>query len=490
MELKVVIADKTINNKSLSSIGFFHTIMRTIAFLVFAVVSTIITKAQSTRVVQLEHSLRWASEMNFPNFLKDPALEEKLLDEIGDRLASKLEVADIVFPGSMEYRLIGGFGKTKIKFPKSSGDTQVAIASSITRATYGYSILWSMKVVIRKNGKTILDKEVEHELEPYSMSIRMSPRPWMEADEFSKTFLFLLNECLGNQTYTPGTIEFGSIEIVRKEVGKIIPIANEYKLAVAGAMMADAKATYQLLKDSTVLHDFYYKDNEEWDFNLTFAPQSIFPSIFSQITGIETYYKLESKEKRFGTLTTNDGVKRRMRLDWLEELRKSAVDHQAVEGRVISPITGQFLEKDSLIAHFIVYSESRPLQNVSLRDVHFQQGSESWSETVFTIIGEFRKRPFVVTYNEAEAKVLISLEGRNVAVLSLINSNPASLSAGGVRMSKNKRFISSGNIKKQKLEVGSAEWYPFYVVENVGEQEATEMSFILMLLFFAAGQAM
>src|SRR5690606_11756188 len=133
-------------------------------------------------------------------------------------------------------------------------------ASSITRATVGYNMVWSMQVVIKKNGKIIVDKEVEHELEPYSMSIRMSSRPWLDAPEFTDTFLFLLDECLGNRNYEPGIVTLGSIEMVRSEVEKIIHIAKEYKLAVAGAMMAETNATYQLQKDSAVLHNFYYKD--------------------------------------------------------------------------------------------------------------------------------------------------------------------------------------------------------------------------------------
>lgn len=463
--------------------------MRGLAFFFIVGLSSHCAHAQSAKVVQLEHSLRWASELNFPNFLNDTQVEQSLLDEIGDRVSSQVEVTDIAFPAHFDYRLIGGFGKTKIKFPKSNDPIQIAIASSITRATTGYNILWSMQVVVKKSGKTILDKEVEHELEPYSMSIRMSSRPWLDADEFAEVFLFLMDECLGNQEYKAGIINLGSIEMVRKEVEKIIPIANEYNLAVAGSMMSQQDATYRLLKDTIVLHDFYYRDKEEWNFNLTFAPQSIFPSIFSQITGIETYYSLESKEKRFGTLTTNDGIKRRMRLDWLEELRKSAVDNEVVEGQIISPITGQFFESDSLISHFIVYSREKPIENFSLRDVQFQQGDGNFTETEYTIVGKFKGRPFNVLYNEADARVLISIEEKNVAVLSLINANPESLSSGGVRLSKNKRFIvSSGAMKKPKLEVGSAEWYPFYAIDTVDNVAATEISFILMLLFFAVGQ--
>ena len=170
-------------------------------------------------------------------------------------------------------------------------------------------------------------------------------------------------------------------------------------------------------------------------------------------------------------------------------MQKSAIDDEVVAGKIISPIAGQFFEKDSLIAHFIVYSEHKPIENFSIRDAQFQQGEmQDWSASVFTIIGEFRKRPFKVEFSESDAMILISVEGKNQAVLSLINTNPTSLSSGGVRLSKNKRFIV-GNATQSKVEVGEAEWYPIYVVEDVDDAAVTEMSFILMLLFFAVGQS-
>ena len=461
--------------------------MRHLVVIVIALLCTLEIKAQSVQVVQLEHSLRWASELNFPAYVQDEALEASLLDEIGDRVSASLNVTDITFPAHVSYRLIGGFGKSKIKFPKSSSAIQIAIASSITRATTGYSMHWSMEVVIKKNGKVILDKEVEHEMEPYSVSIRFSSKPWFSGDEFLDTFLFLLEECLGTREYASGTLTFGSLELVRKQIEKIIPIANEYTLAVAGGIMTESNSSYKLMKDSVALHDFFYKDKDEWDFSLTFAPQAIFPKIFSSITGIESYYKLNSKEKRFGTLLTGDGIKRKMRLDWLEEVRLSAIDDETVDSRIISAIAGQFFEGDSLLSHFIVYSEKRPIENFSLRDAHFQVSDQDWSETIFTITGEYRKQPFTVTYNEAEAIILISVADTNQAVLSVINSNPKSMSAGGIRLTKNKRFIV-GELGQSSVEVAEAEWYPFYVVENVNEDAATEMTFILMLLFFAVGQ--
>lgn len=215
--------------------------MRRIASLLLIGASILQGYAQSAKVVQLEHSLRWASELNFPNFLSDSQFEEALLDEIGDRLSNTLEVKDIQFPAHVEYTLISWFGKTKIKSPKSSG-TQISIASSITRATVGYSMLWRMHVVIKRDGKMVIDKEVEHELEPYSMTIRFSAKPWLDSDEYLNVFLFLLDECLGNQEYEAEKIALGSIAVVREQIEKIIPIAEEYTLAVAGGVMTETNS--------------------------------------------------------------------------------------------------------------------------------------------------------------------------------------------------------------------------------------------------------
>ena len=50
-----------------------------------------------------------------------------------------------------------------------------------------------------------------------------------------------------------------------------------------------------------------------------------------------------------------------MRLDWLEEVRLSAIDNETVDSRIISAIAGQFFEGNLLLSHFIVYSEKRPI---------------------------------------------------------------------------------------------------------------------------------
>ena len=114
---------------------------------------------------------------------------------------------------------------------------------------------WSMEVVIKKNGKVILDsEEVEHEMEPAAVLEDFSSKPWFSGDEFLDTFLFLLEECLGTREYASGTLTF--CELVRKQIEKIIPIANKYTLAVAGGIINGSNSSYKLMKDSVALHDF------------------------------------------------------------------------------------------------------------------------------------------------------------------------------------------------------------------------------------------
>ena len=178
-----------------------------------------------------------------------------------------------------------------------------------------------------------------------------------------------------------------------------------------------------------------------------------------------------------------------MRLDWLTEIQKSSLEAEVVASQIISPITGQFYEGDSLLAHFIVYEENKPIENADIRDIQFQQGINDWIETTFTIIGEYKNQSFVVRYEEAEAMVLITVNDKLQSVLSLINANPESLSVDGVRLTKNKRaMVSTGDFANPKMRTETAEWYPLYVVENISDETATEISFILMLLFFAVGQ--
>jgi len=444
--------------------------------------------AQSVQVVQLEHSLRWVTEYNFPYYLDDPLIEESVKNGILISLPQILPNRDITLPAHFNYRVISWFGKTKVRFPKtSSSDYQVAITSAITRATVGYAVLWNMQIQIKQNKRVLMEREVSHELEPYSSSIRFSNHPWMDAWEFRDIFLFMFSECLGITVSASGPITLGSIEQVREKIESLMTIGKEYRLVVAGAMMNQSRSNYLLMRDSLRINEFSYKPTDVLDFNFSFSAKEIFADLFKQISGIDTYYTLRSKEYRTGTIFNQRGLNRQVRLDWLEENIISAED-EIIDSKIISPITGLCFDQDSMISHFIFYKEIRPLDNITMHDLQFQM-DEDLDESIYAIVGEFRGINFRLEYREFDELILIKFENRLIAVLSLINDNPESLSSGGVKLTKNKTFMvpSTRLFGKSKINESSSERYPLYTIAEMDDEGVIEMGYFLLLLFFAIG---
>ena len=443
---------------------------------------------QTATVVQLEHSLRWQTEDNFPKFLDDQEFERSLMAEIDERLRNYLQSTEITWPEHFDYRLISGFGKTKVKMPKpSAADFDIAIVSSITRGTTNYKVLWNMNVVIKKKKETMLDKTAEHELEPFSVSIRFSKQPWMDENDFMNIFLFLLDECLGNIEMSPGPISLGSPEKMRQKVAEIMPIEKEYTLAVAGAMMGQSNSSYKLLRDSLVLSDFSYNPTGLFDIDFNVGGNEIFANLFSQITGIDTYYRLKSKEKRTGAIYTHDAMKRKVRLDWLEEELRTTRDEEDIDSRILSPVTGVYYDQEFLIAQFIFYKQILRMRDISLHNMHFQMGEDDLAEALYAIIGTYNGNKFEVSYREYDRLVTIRIQDNLDAVLSLINMNPESNSHGGAKLSKNKVTMTTSQkmLSTPEVKMETAEWYPLYTRAEVEDETAIEMGYFLLLLFFA-----
>jgi hypothetical protein len=466
--------------------------MRTIIQVASMLLIQFAVYGQTAHVAQLEHSLRWQTESNFPNYLDNPHFEKTLISEIDQRLKQRLGCNGVNFPDHFDYRLISLFGKTKVKLPKSSSDDfNVAIASTITRGTTNYKVLLSLKVLIKRDKEVIIEKEVEHELDPYSVSIRLSNQPWLDENEFINIYLYTLEECLGIIKYSPGPFNLGSPEMMKQKVAELMPIEKEYTLAVAGAMMDLANSSYRLIRDSVVVSDFSYKTSGFFDTDFSFSSDQIFAHLFSSITGIDTYYTLKSKEKRTGAIFTNEGEKRKVTLDWLEESMVSTDDDEDMESRIVSPITGRYYDGDSLIAHFICYEQITGMQELSFHNLQFQMGDDDLSESVYSIIGDYKGSKFEVVYREFDKIVLIKMRDKLTAILSLINVNPESLSAGGTRFTKNKTTMIHTNriIGTPDLKLSTAEWYPLYTLAQVDDEAATEMGYFLLLMFFAVNNA-
>lgn len=442
---------------------------------------------QTARVVQLEHTLRWQTEDNFPKFIDDHVMERSLMAEMDERLRQHLQCSEITWPEHFDYRLISGFGKTKIKMPKSSAsDYDIAIASSITRGTTNYKVLWNMNVVVKQNKEMMLDKTVEHELEPFSVSIRFSKQPWMDENDFMNIFLFLFDECLGNIEISQGSISLGTPEKMRQKVAEIMPIEKEFTLAVAGAMMGQSNSSYKLLRDSLVLSDFSYKPGGLFEIDFNVSGNEILAGLFSQITGIDAYYSLKSKERRTGAIYTHDGLKRKVRLDWLEESLKTTYDDDELDSRILSPVTGAYYDKDSLIAQFIFYKQILSMKDISLHDLQFQMGDDDLSEALYAITGNYRGNKFEVVYREYDRLVMIRIQNQLDAILSLININPESSSHGGTKLSKNMVTMTTSQkmLSTPEVKMETAEWYPLYTRAEVEDETAIEMGYFLLLLFF------
>jgi len=462
--------------------------MKNYIILIVLLHSCLIANSQTVRVVQLEQTLRWLSEYNFPNFLMVAEFENSIKDEIVIRLERFFPNADIISPDHISYRTITYFGKTKIKLPQpASEDFQVAIASSITRETVGYAVVWNMKVLVRQNKKVILEKEVEHELEPYSISIRFSNHPWMDQDEFKNIYILLLEECLGIREQNAIPIALGSPEIIRRNIAAAMPISRVYTLAVTGGMMEPSATRYRVLRDSLEIGSFFYRPTNLFIPNFSFNIKEIFANLFTQISGIETQYRLESKEHRTGIIYSPGGSDRKVRLDWLQE-NIISTDDVVIGSRIISPITGLYFEEESLISRFMFMKEIRKLEELTIHNLQFQM-DEDVDESIYTIFGLFNAVEFSLVYREVEELIFIKVDNELQAILSLININPESQTFGRTKLTKNKTFLvpASKGSRKREVDVSAAEKYHLYTSDGVEDEDVLEMGHFLLLLFFAIG---
>lgn len=446
--------------------------------------------AQTARVEQLEHSLRWLTESNFPAYLNDSNFEQALILKTDSALMRKLSIQNIEFPEHFDYKLISYFGKSKIKLPKSKNeDYMIGISSAITRGTSNYKVYWQMKVEIRQGKKVILNNEIEHELEPFSFSIRLSNQAWIDAEEFLITYHYMLEECLQLRDFKPGIISLGSIGSVRKKITNMMPIDKEYTLAVSGAIMEQSNSSYQLLADTTLVNEFYFKPTNQVDLNFSISGSKVLTGLFSEISGIDTYYTLKSKEKRTGAIFDQNKQKRKIQLDWLEEVQQSTNGDDGVLAQIISPVSGSYFDNDSLIAQFIFYNEIQKVNELnmkSLHEMHFQMRYEDLVESIYSIIGDYNGNKFEVTYREFDQLVFISVQDELLGILSLMNINPDSRSYRGIKLSKNMGAMVSSQkiVGRPELETSTAEWYPLYVNQDVNEETVTEMGHFILLLFF------
>jgi hypothetical protein len=407
---------------------------------IFMVAFNLSSFAQNATITQLEHSLRWLTESNFPSYIQDPMIEQMIIETVEEKIKHKLNVTKVEAPDHIDYRLISMFGKSKVKLPKSFGTNyKIGISSLITRGTSNHRVFWQMKIQIKQNKNVTFENEIEHELSPFSVSHRLSKLPWLDENEFQDAFSLMLEECLELEEFTPGVINFGSLEMIEEKISKLISIEKKYLLAVAGDMMGDSNSNFKILDDTVTVSEFSFRSTNLADMDFNISGSKILAGLFKEISGIDSYYNFKSKEKRSGIIFDHAGTKRSVRLDWLEEVVESTSENDEPVSRIVSPITGRYFDRDSLVAEFIFYHQIQEIKSMnfqSLHEEHFQLGDDDIVESLYAIIGYFGGTKFEVVYRELDQLIFIRVQDELQAVFPRININPESNSFNGVRLSK------------------------------------------------------
>ena len=458
--------------------------MRILLVTLFAFSVITVFSQQKAKLVYFNHSLRWASENNFPDFLSDDlirnAIEQGVIERLNTRLHSDVQHRPI------EYRVIDGFGKAKIEWPKKfdPASREVGVLSAISRDVSGFGISWTLVIQTRESGKLSMEKRVNHEIEPISYSGYMTAQRWLDADEFVSIFLKLVDEALGVAEALPTVIKVGSMERVQQKKLDIMPDGENYNLSVAGAMLEESNASYELRRKDSVIAQVKYKRGFSTSAPRNLFARSLFSSILHEITGLNTYYSFDSRESRVAKLITNNDNEKKLRIDWLTETDEhgESMGEITVE-RVISPITGQLFWKDSLYAHFVYYKRlnGKPVRGFSASAPYHH---------IHNVEGIYGKKKLRVVYPEQEGLVIVYLDEKPAAVLSMFNENSESRSFSGQRLSKNKKIMSGqSSLKQPEVNDATAERYSLLVSPELSEKEVREILEPFFMLFLGISQS-
>ena len=449
------------------------------------------------RVLTFKHSMRWLNESNFPNYFLLTNVRDSIKANISRDLIVLLKADNIYFPDKIEYQIITGFGKPK-KSSSVSMDVvgyNIELNSFLTRATSGYAVFWSMNVVIRKDGNTILDKEVKHEIEYSNASGYMTSIRWLTPIEFQSIFKGLFREAIGLENRFTEKIIVGRIEEKEKEIKSWFPESSRFMMKKRGSWLHAGNFAAQLEQDKDTLIRFIYKNKPEFKFG-TISLKPILADLFTAATGIGTTYTITEKERKRGVMEFSNGKNLTIGLNWIEEITTTNTTGD-VQSRITVPLIGQIFNDTILMGNFIYEEISSTLASGVTKE-KFSWVSGPYMENSFgtavihRIKGKLHDLPFVAEYNELFGYVEIKIENQTLACMIFQNCNPENgQSFDNSRLSKNK-LIKSGasvnNLAKPSLgNEDKLEWYPIFIRKNFTTTEMENGLGILACLFFGIG---
>jgi hypothetical protein len=475
-----------------------HLVKRPLVFLAGLFISVILS-AQSAQVVCFRHTLRWAEESNFPNYFLIPEVRDSLFHDIEQDLKLRLGVTEVTFPHEVEYRtIVVGFGKPNSELPRTPSETgyQVGIFSSITRGTVGFAIYWSMNVIVKQNDKTVLQKEVKHELEYSNAAGYVTNQLWMTSKEFGKVCHDLIREALGLAASSSNKVVVGSLEAKEDEALARLPQSTRYLLKIHGrwlsalnfAELDDLNFAAQLVQDKDTVKQFVYRDG--WDSRTEyFSPSALFADLFTQVTGLPIVYATKVRFEKKGTLVYSDRKETRIRLQWLEEIT-GLTTSGPVFSTPMEPLIGELYKDKSVVGQFVYTRSFNTFRTEKTREKlggWYQENTLGWGRK-HRIDCVWKERRFSAEYDDHEGFVEIKSGDDVLAVMVVQNCNPESRSFGDAKLSKNKvwKYANPGNMVVDPLfsDEKKVEWYPVFV-SNLGPDDSLEACLeILVCLFF------
>jgi hypothetical protein len=445
-------------------------------------------QGNQAEVVYLEHSIRWTDESSFPYYLKLPEVRYAVNAIIQDRFKQKFNFETVKIEVEPEYRRINGFGKSKINWPKSSSSNthEIAVVSAITRGTTNMSMYWSMQVSVRKAGKIVYTKEVNHQLLPYSFSFYMNHQRWMEQKEFIEFFHVLLDETLGLQQPLPEGLPLNSREMTHAKANDFVPDPRIISLIVADSVIDKTRnRIYQVREGNKALETFVYR---EADYLAAVYRESFSELFISELingmvngTGLVRIPIPRRYEVRLNTLESSTGEKLVIR----NARGNDAVITNANKKDNIPMFTFELMaiHQPAVTLFSCAYFKALNTNNEQLSRQHFKPsgtyGTLGVTNTHF-IRGKTPEQEFELIYPEQDGMLLITNDGLSKGVMPMINENKDSRSFFHLKLAdKNKGVVLS------ILEAGTrsplAQQYTIFI-DKQQDQETLRKNILLLIM--------
>lgn len=449
---------------------------------------------QTAEVLLVRRELRWTNETRFPNYFLYSDVRDSIFSDARQELLKKLQTSEVLFPEKIEYRIIAGTGNQRVEMPAatSAEGPEIGIFSFITRATVGFAMYWKMNIIIRENGKTVIAKEVFHELEYYDASGYVSGRCWLSPEDFRAIFGRMVKEALGSLPASDQKITLGLPEEKEELIRALFPDSERALLKIKGAWNSASNFAALLQTGNDTLARVDYKSG--WDSeHVIQSGSSIFASLFTEITGIDVYYDQKVLLEKKGTMRFSDDRITKIRLSWIE-MQERSVKGERGTSTITEPLVTELYDGETKAGDFL-YTNQVKVYDTDQTKVSFNiwtgYSAENTlgSERTQRIEGFLGDVPIFAEYNEYFGIIEVRADTVLLAMMVAQNCNPESQSFSKSKMSKNKRIMIPGSSTGQQSldDTRKVEWYPIYLPVNATEETGEMCLKILSCLFFGIG---